>query len=99
MQLVELELLGVSERLGAVALVLVNRHVREAVVVADRLTVLALVLLAQMATARLVADQRVAAHQLAELEEVGDTARVLERLVERLRGASDLQLRPELLAD
>jgi len=36
-----------------------------------------------MAAARLVALQRVAAHQLGELEEVGDPSGVLERLVDQ----------------
>ena len=45
------------------------------VVVAQRLAVLGLVLDAEVAAARFLALERVAAHQLAELEEVGDAAR------------------------
>src|ERR1700721_2949182 len=99
MQLVELELLGVTYGLLVGSLVLEHRHVREVVVVADGLALLGLVLLAKMAATRLVADQRVAAHQLAELEEVGHTPGVLEALVERLSVAADLHIGPELLAD
>ena len=54
------------------------------VVVAQRLAVLGLVLDAEVAAAALLAVQRVEAQQLAELEEVGDAAGLLERLVERL---------------
>ncbi len=49
---------------------------REVLVVADRLALLGLVLLAQVAAAGLVAGEGVAAHQLRELEEVGDPAGV-----------------------
>jgi hypothetical protein len=40
------------------------------------------VLLAEVAAAGLLAVERVAAHQLAELEEVGHAAGLLERLVQ-----------------
>src|SRR5436309_2534537 len=73
--------------------------VRVASVVADRLAVVGLVLLAQMAAARLVALQRVAAHQLGELEEVGDPSGVLERLVDPVGAVDYPQVVPELLAD
>ena len=57
------------------------------VVVAQRFAVRRLVLDAEVAAARLLAVQRVEAHQLAELEEVGDAAGLLERLIE-LRAAA-----------
>ena len=57
----------------------------EALVVAQRLALLGLVLLAEVAAAGLLALERVQAHQLAELEEVGDAAGHLERLVELAR--------------
>ena len=58
-----------------------------------------LVLHAEVAAARLLAVQRVAAHQLAELDEVGDAAGLLERLVERRRPMpGTFTFAPELLA-
>ena len=57
-----------------------------------------LVLDAEVAAAALLADERVLAHQLAELEEVGDAAGLLERLVERVALAEDGDVAPELLA-
>ena len=52
------------------------------VVVAPRLAVRGLVLHAEVAAARLLARERIAAHQLAELEEVGHAAGALELLVQ-----------------
>jgi hypothetical protein len=57
------------------------------------------VLLAEVAAAGLVAGQRVEAHQLAELEEVGDAAGLLEVLVELGADAGHADLLPEALAD
>src|SRR6185295_14616827 len=48
--------------------------------------------------ARLVALERVEAHELPELQEVGDAAGDLERLVELLARARDADVLPELLA-
>src|ERR1700716_956977 len=88
-----------ANRLGVGGRVLPHRDVRELVVVADRFAVLGLVLFAQVAPARLVADQRVATHELAQLEEVGDAAGILEALIERARVATDLYIGPEPLPD
>jgi hypothetical protein len=65
-------------RFGTVALVLPGRDVREVFVVALRLALLRLVFLAEVTAAGLLAVERVAAHQLAELEEVGHAAGLLE---------------------
>src|ERR1700704_6976079 len=73
--------LDVADRCGAVAGVLPDRGVAEVDVVAHGLAV-GLVLDAEMPAAALLADHRVVAHQLGELEEVGDPAGLLERLVE-----------------
>ena len=71
-----------------------HRHVGEARVVAPRLAVRGLVLDAEVAAARFLAGERVAAHQLAELEEVGDAARPLELLVELAPGRRARARRP-----
>jgi hypothetical protein len=60
------------------ALVLPHGRVGEALVVALGLAVVHLVLLAEVAAAGLVAGEGVEAHELAELEEVGDAAGLLE---------------------
>ena len=52
--------------------------VAEFVVVAGRFAFLGLVFLAEVSAAAFVAVQRVDAHQLAELEEVGDAAGLFE---------------------
>ncbi len=75
-----------------------GRHELEVRVVAQGLALGGLVLLAQVAAARLVAVQRVDAHQLGELEEVGDPAGPLQLLVELVGAADDPQVAPELLA-
>ena len=54
------------------------------IVVAQRLAVLGLVFLAEVTAAGLFATQRVVAHQLGQLEEIGDPVGVLEALVELL---------------
>ena len=77
----------VAERRRVGARVLPHGDVAEALVVALRLAVGGLVLLAEVAAARLLARERVAAHELAELEEVGDAAGLLERLVQLGAGA------------
>src|SRR2546421_7342457 len=73
-------------------------HIGEPLVVAPRLALRRLILLAEVATAGLLALQRVAAHQLGELEEVGHPARLLQRLVQVLAPAADIHVIPELLA-
>src|SRR5207245_623839 len=55
-----------------------RRDIAEAGVVALRLAFGRLVFLAEVAAARLLAPERIVAHQLRELEEIRDAARVLE---------------------
>src|SRR5262249_55325586 len=97
LDVLEDERLDVARRLGAVAAVLPDGGVAEALVVAPRLAV-DLVLDAEVAAAALLADERVLAHELGELEEVGDAVRLLERLVERVAPAEHGHLAPELRA-
>src|SRR5829696_8739168 len=66
---VEGERFGVARGRTALAAPLPGRHVAEALVVAERLAVLRLALLAEVAAAGLLAGQRVAHDELAELEE------------------------------
>src|ERR1700736_5916415 len=67
-------------------------------VVAQRLAFGRLVLLAEMAAARLVARQRIAAHELRELEEIRHPPGALEVLVDLPGVARDPQVAPELRA-
>src|SRR5690348_15425810 len=53
----------------------------------------------KVAAARLFAVERVDAHQLRELEEVGDATGALELLIELFAGARDMEIRPELVAE
>src|SRR5690606_23714838 len=78
--------------------ILPDRDVTEALVVALRLPFLRLMLDAEVAAGRLVALERVERHELTELEEVGDPACVLERLVQRRAAARHTHIAPELLA-
>src|SRR5471032_838256 len=81
------ERLDVAERGLAGALEFPGGDVAELLVVTLALAVGILVLLAEMAAATLLARERVEAHQLAEFEEVGHAAGLLERLVERVGAA------------
>src|ERR1043166_10032860 len=54
--------------------------------------------LSKMGAARFVAGERVDAHQLGELEEIGDSAGALERLIERFAFAEDSHVPPEFFA-
>src|SRR5687767_10703147 len=99
MDVVERERLRVALGSLLLALVLPSRDVLELLVVALGLAVGRLVLLAEVAAARLLARERVLREQLAELEEVGDAARALERLVEVLARAGHGHVLPELGAD
>src|SRR5205823_5621513 len=94
----ELERLRVQQRRLPDAGELPRGNIAEPLVVAPRLTLRRLILLPEVAAAGLVALQRVAAHELRELEEVGHAARLLERLVEILAPAADVDVVPELLA-
>src|SRR5690606_12332773 len=72
--------------------------VREASVVAHGLALGGLVFLAEVAAARLVALERVMAHELGELEKVRHAPRLLEILIERVGAAGHARARPELVA-
>src|SRR5262249_1763701 len=76
--------LHVADRTLPLAGVLPRGDVAEVLVVAERLAVGRLPLLAEVPAARLAALERVEAHQLAELQEVGHAAGLLERLVDLL---------------
>src|SRR4051812_41488684 len=79
--------------------VLPYRHVGEPVVVAQRLAVRRLVLDTEMSAARLLALERVHAHQLGELEEVRHAAGLLELLVQLLAGAGNEEVLVELMPE
>src|SRR5690242_4033218 len=51
-----------------------------------------------MSAARFASLQRVEAHQLGELEKVGDATCLLERLIERVGAAWHIHVAPELLS-
>ena len=72
--------------------------VREPVVVAQRLAIPRLVLDAEVRPARLLTMQRIDAHQLRELQEIGDASGALQLLIELLARARHEQILPELLA-
>src|SRR4051812_46056722 len=95
----ELEVFLVQARCRRIARPFPRADVREVLVVAFGFALGALMLLAEVAPAALLAVQRVAAHELAELEEVGDTAGLFERLVERRLFAEHAHVLPELFAD
>src|SRR5712672_2332624 len=82
----ELQPFDVAPRQLACTTVLPHRDVAEVLVIAARFSVV-LPLLAEVAAARLAPLLRVEHHGLGELEEVGDAAGALERLVERLAAA------------
>src|SRR3954462_8823726 len=83
---------------GAVSLVFPGEDGRELVVVTQSFTVGRLMFLAEMPTARFVALKGVTDHELAELEEIGDAAGALQRLVVIFAGAGHAHIFPELLA-
>ena len=64
----------------------------------QRLAVLGLALGPEVTAAGLAAVQGVDAHELAQLEEVGDAAGLLERLVEGVGRTEDAHVAPELVA-
>src|SRR5688572_16977897 len=76
-----------------------RRAIRESRVVAKRLAILGLVFLAEMPTARLLAMERVSAHQLRELEEIRHAAAALERLIQLRIAPGDIDVAPELLTE
>src|ERR1700742_4684176 len=70
----------------------------EVLVVALRFAVGRLVLFAEVAAAGFVALARIDAHQLAELEEVGDAARFFEALIQVVAAARNSDILPVFLA-
>src|ERR1700742_5049689 len=80
----ELQRLAVQFRRGhrAVTLVFPGEDVGKLFIVAQSFAVRRLMFLAEMAAARLVAGQRVGAHELGELQEIGDASGAFERLIE-----------------
>ncbi len=98
MDVVEGELLFVQHRGSADAGEFPRGDVAEVLVVASGFALFGLILLPEVAAAALVAVQGVDAHQLAEFEEVGHAAGLLEGLVELLVLAQHPDRLPELLA-
>src|SRR4051794_22273733 len=94
-----LEGFAVQDRRFALPRPLPGRDVGEVLVVAERLALGSLALGAEVTAAALATVQGVDAHQLGELDEVGDPAGVLEGLVERVPLAGHLEVGPELPAD
>ncbi len=66
-------------------------------VVAERLALGRLVFFAKMRAARFVALERVGAHQLGKLQEIGDPPGAFERLIEILAVTEDTNIAPKLL--
>jgi hypothetical protein len=91
----ELEGLLVQHRRVRVARPLPRRRVGEVLVVSPSLSVLRLVLGPEVATAALLAVERIPAHEHGQLEEVVDPSRLLEGLVDA-RTARDPEVRAEL---
>src|SRR5690606_6444539 len=71
-----------------------RRHVSEVLVVTFAFTVWILVLLTEMAAATLLPRERVETHELAQFDEIGHAARLLERLVERISRTRNFDARP-----
>src|SRR4051812_18525039 len=99
MNVLELQRLDEPVRAVALAGVFPGRDVAEVLVVTEGLAVLGLEFLAEVAAARLAAFQGVEAEELAELEEVGDAAGLLERLVDLVAVAQDADVLPEFRAE
>src|SRR5690348_4500421 len=95
--MLELERLDMLLRLHALALVFPGGGVAEVLVVAQGLAFGRLVLLAEVAAAALAALQRVQAHELAQLDEVGHAAGHFEALVQLFAGARHAEVAPEFL--
>jgi hypothetical protein len=66
-------------------------------VVSFGLTLGCLAFHAEVAPARLCAVERVATHELGELEEVGNAVRLFQSLVQLIVPADDAEVVPELL--
>src|SRR5689334_544865 len=87
-----------AHRLLSRALVFPHRGVSEARIVTLGFTVVGLMLLAEVPAARLFAKEGVFAHELTELEEVGDPASLLELLIELGALPWHYDVLPKLLA-
>src|SRR4051812_17415276 len=85
--MLEMQRLLVQSRCLSRAAIFPRRDERKFVVIAQCFAVGCLVLDAEMAATRLFALQRVHAHQLRELDEIRDTSRSLERLIQFLAAA------------
>src|SRR3712207_5296676 len=94
-----LEVFAVQDGGSALRRPLPRGDVGEVLVVAQRLPLGGLALGPEVAAAALGPVQGVDAHELGELDEVGHPAGVLQRRVDRVRVAGDLEVGPELLAD
>ena len=86
-------------RLDAFALVFPGTHVHEVLVITLGLAFLGLHFLAEVTAAGFLAVKGVAGHQLADVEEVDQTERLLEFLVELLVRSGDADGLPELFAE
>src|SRR5437016_14635267 len=82
----------------SIALKFPREHRREVVIVAQRFAFGRLVFFAEMCAARFVARERVNAHQLGELEEIGYASGALERLIKVFTVARYPDLVPEFFA-
>ena len=91
------QLLLVARRGVRVAGPFPGGDVGEAVVVAQRLTLLGLVLGTEVPAATLPTVEGIATHQQAELEEVVDSSRLLQGLVDAVATPGDTQVFLELL--
>src|SRR5512136_3201020 len=90
--------LDVSSRRHALACVLPDRDVAETLVVPPRFAIRRLELLAEVPAAGLAPLQRVPAHELAQLEVVGHTPRLLQLLVEVAAFAGNPHVGPDPVA-
>src|SRR5207302_9300230 len=83
----------------SIALKFPREHRREVVIVAQRFAFGRLMFLAEMRAARFVARERVNAHQLGELEEIGYASGALKRLIKVFTIAGHADLVPEFFAE
>src|SRR5699024_11681717 len=73
------------------------RDIGKLIVDAQRLTVFSLALATEMTTARFTAVQGVNAHELGQLQEIGNASGALQSLVKLLVDPGDLDVPPEFL--
>src|SRR5437762_620646 len=98
---VEVERLALQFRRGdgAVApLKFPGENVGEFIIVTQRFAFRRLMFFAEMRAARFIARECINAHELGELEKIGNPPRTLERLIEILAIARNADLAPEFLA-